>query len=121
MKIYYYTLTGNIPRFLAKCKLPAEPIGDFTAGQPFILVTNTLGFGQVPEPVADFLRRNHRQLAAIAGSGNRNWGANFAKAVDIISDTYSVPILHKFELSGTDADVNIFTERVRYIDESYRT
>jgi protein involved in ribonucleotide reduction len=118
--VYYYTLTGNIPRFLAKCGIDAKPIGDTLSARPYILVTNTLGFGQVPDPVSSYLRKNHRNLIGVAGSGNRNWGDNFAKAATLISEHYSVPIIHTFELSGTADDIKTFTERVRLLEETYR-
>lgn len=121
MKIYYYSIAGNIRRFLANCQLDAELLTASTiAAEPFVLVTNTLGFGEVPAPVAAFLRNNHRHLIAVASSGNRNWGANFARAADLISEQYNVPIILKFELSGTAEDAKYFTERVRCIDETYR-
>jgi len=121
MKIYYYSIAGNIRRFLANCQLDVELLTASTiATEPFVLVTNTLGFGEVPAPVAAFLRNNHRNLVTVAGSGNRNWGANFARAADLISEKYNVPIILKFELSGTAEDAKYFTERVRCIDETYR-
>lgn len=121
MKIYYYSIAGNIRRFLANCQLDAELLTASTiAAEPFVLITNTLGFGEVPAPVAAFLRNNHRHLVAVAGSGNRNWGANFARATDLISEKYNVPIILKFELSGTTEDAKYFMERVRCIDETYR-
>ncbi|PGN53895.1 class Ib ribonucleoside-diphosphate reductase assembly flavoprotein NrdI [Priestia megaterium] len=117
MIVVYYSLTGNIPRFLSKCNIGGQSIEvTETVDQPFILVTNTLGFGEVPTPVSRFLARNYKYLTAVAASGNRNWGKNFARAADRIADEYNVPIIHKFELSGTDDDVKIFTERMSAIE-----
>lgn len=117
MNVVYYSITGNIPRFLSKCGISGQSITEIeTVDHPFILVTNTLGFGEVPAPVSRFLARNYRYLIAVAASGNRNWGNNFARAADRIADEYSVPILHKFELSGTEADVKLFTERMNVFD-----
>lgn len=113
--IYYYSLTGNIPRFLAKCGVSGQMIGTARPSAPFVLVTNTLGFGGVPAPVAEFLREHGDLLAGVAASGNRNWGANFAKAGDIIATEYGVPLLLKFELAGTTADVAKFKEELHAI------
>lgn len=121
MTIVYYSMTGNVHRFIAKTELDAKPIGDYDINDPFVLVTNTLGFGEVPAPVSAFLARNGRWLAGVAASGNRNWGGSFAKAADIIAQQYKVPVLHKFELSGTDEDVRVFTERMREFAETHRT
>lgn len=113
MKIYYASLTGNVRRFIVKTGLAAEEITVGTiADEPFILVTYTIGFGEVPDIVSTFLRSNSDYLRGVAVSGNRVWGANFGMAGDIISRTYLVPLLLKFELSGTSADVQTFTERV---------
>lgn len=122
MLIAYYSLTGNVKRFIDKCGFIYVDITENqTLDEPFILVTNTTGFGQVPESVADFLKRNSGHLVGVAVSGNRNWGANFAKAADLISERYGVPIVHKFELSGTEDDVKIFTERVESIGKYVNT
>lgn len=122
MLIAYYSLTGNVKRFIDKCGFIYVDITENqTLDEPFILVTNTTGFGQVPESVADFLKRNSENLVGVAASGNRNWGANFTKAADLISERYGVPIVHKFELSGTENDVKIFTERVESIGKYVNT
>lgn len=113
MRIYYASLTGNVRRFIAKTGLTAEEISaDTIVDEPFILVTYTIGFGEVPDIVASFLQENPDYLRGVAVSGNRVWGANYGLAGDIISRTYRVPLLLKFELSGTSEDVQTFTERV---------
>ncbi|CAM3025509.1 class Ib ribonucleoside-diphosphate reductase assembly flavoprotein NrdI [Sporolactobacillus spathodeae] len=118
MLILYETMTGNVRRFLAKTGLDHQPIESVDlVSEPFILVTNTIGFGEAPESVHYFLRKNGTQLAAVAASGNRNWGKNFAHAADTIALEYHVPILYKFELGGTEEDVIKFRERVKVFDE----
>lgn len=112
---------GNVRRFIDKTGMPAESIYEYSGTEPFVLITSTYGFGEVPVPVREFLERNGRNLAGVVASGNRNWGANFAKAGELISEKYRVPLLHKFELSGAKADVEIFTERMREIAETHRT
>lgn len=114
MMILYESMTGNVKRFLEKTGLTFQPIGSPNpVDRPFILVTNTIGFGDAPDSVKQFLNRNGRFLRAVAASGNRNWGRNFARAADVIAAAYHVPILYKFELGGTAADVINFQERVR--------
>ncbi|MFD9274412.1 class Ib ribonucleoside-diphosphate reductase assembly flavoprotein NrdI [Bacillus subtilis] len=122
MLIAYYSRTGNVRRFIAKTGLPAVELSpDLTLAEPFVCVTGTYGFGQVTRPVADFLAANSAHLAGVAASGNRNWGGNYAKAADIIAAQYGVPVIGRFELAGTDADVRQFIERVNALDELYRT
>ncbi|MFT8319037.1 MAG: class Ib ribonucleoside-diphosphate reductase assembly flavoprotein NrdI [Sporolactobacillus sp.] len=118
MLILYETMTGNVKRFLAKTGLPHTPIESMeTVSQPFILVTNTIGFGNAPDNVQDFLKKNGHYLVAVAASGNRNWGRNFAHAADALASAYHVPVLYKFELGGTAEDVIKFKERVNAYDE----
>lgn len=84
--------------------------------EPFVLVTYTTGFGQVPEKVQTFLSRNNRLLRGVSASGNRNWGTKFAMSADTISEMYGVPVITKFELSGTNLDKEQFVEGVRRIE-----
>jgi ribonucleoside-diphosphate reductase 2, operon protein nrdI len=114
MLIAYDSKTGNVRRFIEKLKLPAVRIEESMAiDEPFVLVTYTTGFGQVPEKVASFLRDNHAGLRGVSASGNRNWGSGFALSADRISEMYGVPVISKFELSGTTRDVEKFVQEVR--------
>jgi len=116
MLVAYDSKTGNVRRFVEKLKLPSVQIEDTMAlEQPFVLITYTTGFGQVPEKVAAFLKKNHRQLRGVSASGNRNWGNGFALSADRISEMYGVPVISKFELSGTTKDVERFVQEVRAV------
>lgn len=119
MQVYYESITGNIARFLRKASVNATRVrGTQHVDEPFVLVTNTIGFGRPPGNVSRFLEQHGDLLRGVAASGNRNWGANYARAADYIAEKNGVPILHKFELSGTAEDVRIFTERMQSIGDS---
>ncbi|MEW9698141.1 class Ib ribonucleoside-diphosphate reductase assembly flavoprotein NrdI [Paenibacillus sp. SI8] len=116
MLIAYDSKTGNVRRFIAKLQMPAVQIEDaMRMDEPFVLVTYTTGFGQIPPKVASFLEENHPRMIGVAASGNRNWGDGFAKSADTISALYDVPVLTKFELSGTKNDVERFVQGVNAI------
>ena len=118
MLIAYYSLTGNVRRFVAKTGLATVEIKPgLMLAEPFVCVTGTYGFGQVAGTVSDFLADNSDYLAGVAASGNRIWADNYAKAADIIAAQYGVPIVGRFELAGTDEDVRQFIERVNALDE----
>ncbi|MDF4197333.1 class Ib ribonucleoside-diphosphate reductase assembly flavoprotein NrdI [Bacillus subtilis] len=120
MLIAYYSRTGNVRRFVTKTGLRAVEITpDLALAEPFVCVTGTYGFGQVARPVDDFLAANSAYLTGVAASGNRNWGGNYAKAADIIAAQYGVPVIGRFELAGTDADVRQFIERVKLCKDTY--
>lgn len=118
--IYFASMTGNVRRFVAKTGLPAEEIrAETVATEPYILITYTFGFGEVPNLVKLFLSKNADLMRAVAVSGNRNWGEHFGGAGDVIARQYNVPLLHKFELSGTQEDVEIFVRKAgRFCDIS---
>lgn len=116
MLIAFDSKTGNVRRFVKKLNLPYIEIEeDMVVDKPFVMVTYTTGFGQVPAKVLSFLNRNHALLRGVSASGNRNWGTSFAKSADIISSLYGVPVISKFELSGTSRDVDLFTRGVEAI------
>jgi protein involved in ribonucleotide reduction len=113
MLVTYDSMTGNVKRFIHKLNMPAVQIDEaLVLDEDFILITYTTGFGNVPERVLDFLERNNEKLKGVSASGNRNWGDMFGASADKISAKYEVPIVSKFELSGTNNDVEYFKESV---------
>ncbi|SDB87667.1 class Ib ribonucleoside-diphosphate reductase assembly flavoprotein NrdI [Shouchella lonarensis] len=114
MKMIFASKTGNVRRFVDKLSfLDCQPLqSTLQVDKPFILITYTTGFGDIPLEVRHFLKNNHHFLRGVAASGNRIWGNRFAKSADTISQMYHVPVLHKFELSGTPNDVAIFSQEV---------
>ncbi|GEK60090.1 MULTISPECIES: class Ib ribonucleoside-diphosphate reductase assembly flavoprotein NrdI [Marinococcus] len=110
--IIFDSMTGNVKRFAEK--IPFDRVYSLNEAEqidePFILITYTKGFGNIPESTEAFLEDHAEQLLAVASSGNKVWGDNFAKSANQIAVNYNVPILHKFELSGTKNDVSIFAE-----------
>ncbi|WP_141499789.1 class Ib ribonucleoside-diphosphate reductase assembly flavoprotein NrdI [Paenibacillus luteus] len=117
MLVVYDSKTGNVKRFINKLNMRAVPIDEKDeVDEPFVLVTYTTGFGQVPEKVTSFLASHSGMLRGVSASGNRNWGNGFAKSADTISQMYDVPVILKFELSGTNQDRQHFVERVRTIE-----
>lgn len=117
IQIVFDSKTGNVQRFLDKTPFTDKQklTGEEFLDTPFILVTFTTGFGQVPSTTQSFLEKNAHLLLGVAVSGNKVWGDNFAKSADTISKQYQVPILHTFELSGTKRDVELFTQEVERI------
>lgn len=112
----YDSFTGNVERFVKKLNVKAIKVtSNLTLSRPSILITYTTGFGEVPKSTIVFLDKNKNYIIGIAVSGNRNWGNNFARAADIISKKYNIPIIHKFELSGTPEDVQIFLQEAQRI------
>lgn len=111
--IYYDSKTGNVARFMQKV---AELTGwnvqkiqpDMEVQHEGHLVTFTTRFGEIPETTRSFLQSAGAYLRSVSSSGNRNWGRNFALAGEKIAAEYEIPLALKFELSGTQEDVNEF-------------
>lgn len=110
LTIVYYTKTKQTEKFVSKLleaidiqsiKIQDELIVD----TPFILLTPTYFFGEVPKEVTEFLHHNHNNIVAVMSSGNRNWGGNFAKSGETISKIYNVELIGKYELAGNNQDV----------------
>ncbi|WP_426181486.1 class Ib ribonucleoside-diphosphate reductase assembly flavoprotein NrdI [Microbacterium sp. TWP3-1-2b2] len=120
--VYFSSTSGNTARFIEKLGLPAQRIplhrgdGDLTVDEPFVLVTPTYGGGQgrgeekgaVPKQVIRFLNDegNRRNIRGVISAGNTNFGASFGVAGDIISRKCHVPHLYRFEVFGTQDDVD---------------
>lgn len=117
MIVYYSSASGNTQRFVERLevdsiRLPINadepmPILD----QPYVLVCPTYadgeGRGAVPKSVIKVLNHaeNRAHLKGVIASGNRNFGELFAQAGKIIAHKCKVPVLYRFELSGTQHDV----------------
>lgn len=115
MWIYYDSRTGNVERFMEKVRelrnWNLQKISpDLQANHPGHLVTFTTRIGEIPETTLQFLQASSSNIKTVSSSGNRNWGRNFARAADIVSQELQIPVSLKFELSGTKKDVNNFIE-----------
>lgn len=117
MLVYFSSGTQNTHRFITKTELPAQRISCsmkadlLQVTQPFVLVLATYaggdGRGAVPKPVIRFLNdsTNRSLIRGVIASGNRNFGATFGIAGDVISEKCQVPFLYRYELAGTEDDV----------------
>lgn len=127
--VYFSSRSGNTARFVQALGLEADRIpvmGDTLPHPtaPYVLVTPTFadgsGKGAVPKQVIRFLNDPTRRalIRGVIAGGNRNFGATFALAGDVIARKCNVPVLYRFELAGTETDV----ARVRAgLDTFWRT
>lgn len=122
--IYYSSKSNNTHRFVQKLNIPNRRIslGSGRAMQvksDYVLITPTYSGGQknadgqiitsgaVPRDVIHFLNQieNRQHCLAVVASGNTNFGDSYAIAGPIIAQKLHIPLLHQFELLGTDDDV----------------
>jgi len=115
--IYYDSKTGNVERFVNRLKLERDwsiqKINDsFQPLHAGHLITYTTGFGEVPLSTLRFLEANREMIKSVTSSGNKNWGPNYALAATKIAAQFKLPVLMRFELSGTMADIQQFIENI---------
>ena len=120
MFVYYDSKTGNVQRFIDKLK-KEKPEWNFIKitdnmeiSEKGHLVTFTTNFGEIPDTTEKFLENenNKKYIKSVSSSGNMNWGTLFGKAADNIEEKYGIPVLMKFELSGTHVQVEYFINNV---------
>ena len=118
--VYFSSVSENTHRFVQKLGLAALRIplhGRIEVDEPYVLVLPTYGGGRalgptddggyVPKQVIAFLNDEHNRslLRGVIAAGNTNFGAEFCYAGDVIARKCGVPYLYRFELMGTDEDV----------------
>ncbi len=125
--MYYSSRSGNTDRLLRHAGLPALRIPREVDAPmpavdgPFVLVTpsfgDSTGKGAVPKAVIRFLNAPERRqwLRAVVGCGDRNFGASFAQAADVVARKCDVPVLLRVEMSGTTTD----WQRLQAIDRHF--
>ena len=118
MYIYYDSKTGNVERFIKKMQMQ-RPEWHVIKIKPEMTIENeghfltfTTKIGEIPVTTNKFLRNenNSKLLKSVSSSGNRNWGQFFALAADKIQQKYGIPVLMKFELSGTNTEVENYID-----------
>ena len=84
--------------------------------RPFVLVVPTYGGGEqagaVPKQVIAFLNdpANRALLRGVITAGNTNFGEHYCLAGPVISRKCGVPELYRFELLGTQRDIERVNE-----------
>lgn len=120
--VYFSSATNNTHRFVDKLgytaqRIPLRPTDEFlNVDQDYVLITPTYGGGvargAVPKQVIKFLNDEHNRshIRGVISAGNTNFGEAYCLAGDIISAKVKVPHMYKFELLGTDRDVQVVRE-----------
>lgn len=105
--IVYYSRTNNTKKMLAKLNMEIDcvSIDKYSGIGKYVLVTPSYGLGEVPKEVDEFLAKHSKNMIAVIGGGNRNWGLRFCNGAKIISRDYNVPLLYKFELTGLKNEI----------------
>lgn len=117
--VYFSSVSGNTARFMEKLGKPSKRIplyakdAPLRVDQPYVLIVPTYGGGNgagaVPKQVIRFLNDEHNRslIRGVIAAGNTNFGSAYGLAGDIISRKCVVPVMYRFELFGTEDDVNV--------------
>jgi protein involved in ribonucleotide reduction len=123
--VYFSNHSGNTKRFVDKLdnssiRIPISwnPALPVYANSEYVLMVPTYGGGSersaIPKQVKSFLNieENRNLLRGVVGFGNTNFGDNYCKAAELISQKTGVPVIARVEIFGTDDDVNKVKERL---------
>lgn len=116
--VFFSSVSENTLRFIDRLDRPAVRIplrprveGLIRVAQPFVLVVPTYGGGErsgaVPKQVIAFLNdpANRALIRGVITAGNTNFGEHYCLAGPVISAKCQVPELYRFELLGTQRDI----------------
>lgn len=113
LKIVYDSYAkGNVSDFVKELsEYKSEKIEEFkNNNENIFLITKTIKFGEIPDKTKNFLKKYSHLVIGVAVSGNKNYGKNFGKAGDLISQKYNIPLVIKFEGKGFKEDI-IYTKK----------
>lgn len=129
--VFYSSASGNTARFVARLghaalRIPISPSEAMPdPAWPYLLICPTYadgaGRGAVPKQVIHFLNAPRRRagIRGVIGAGNRNFGATFGLAGRIIAQKCQVPLLHTFELAGTETDIARVTAGLATFEDTH--
>lgn len=116
--VFFSSVSENTRRFVERLDRPAVRIqlrprveGLIRVTRPFVLVVPTYGGGErsgaVPKQVIAFLNdpANRALIRGVVTAGNTNFGEHYCLAGPVISAKCQVPELYRFELLGTQRDI----------------
>ena len=123
--VYFSGVSENTKRFVDKLEaqsvripIRTDEAAEFVHDRDSVLGVPTYGGGNdnstVPKQVIKFLNNpeNRKHIKAVIAGGNTNFGSHFGKAGDIVADKLGVPVLYRFEITGTPEDVLEVKERL---------
>jgi len=115
--VYFSNVSNNTQRFVDKLdwkgqvhRIPIKGTFDRALLNSYVLICPSYGdatHGHVPVQVRKFLsiEENRNQCVGVIGTGNINFGTEYAMAGPVLSHKLKVPLLYQLELAGTDDDV----------------
>jgi protein involved in ribonucleotide reduction len=110
MRIIFFSLTGNVRRFVSKLGLPSTELSNtnpfLEVQEPFVLIVPSYDKG-VTDILWDFMETADNQsfCKGVVGSGNLNFDSLYVFTAKDLARDFGVPILGAFEYFGTNRDI----------------
>lgn len=110
MRIVYMSVVGNTRQFVKKLGLPSFELDESTVyteiKEPYVMIAPTYGI-EITELLNDFIETgdNVSYCKGVIGGGNLNFNELYCYTADDLSLDYGMPVLHRFEFTGSDKDV----------------
>lgn len=114
--VYFSSSSENTHRFMQRLGLPAiriplnerEPIRRRTLHINRAVLRRRRHCWRGPKTGDPLLNDTHNRalIRGVIASGNRNFGDAYGRAGDVISQKCGVPWLYRFELMGTQSDID---------------
>lgn len=125
VKILYFSITGNVKRFVQNLNLPSEDVYEITEnlditpidGEKYIIIAPTYKHEltwALDDLIDDLGAEN---CLGLMGSGNRNFADLYCFTVKDLSEKYSIPILYNFEYFGLDSDIKRVKSIINKLEE----
>lgn len=123
MRVVYFSLTGNVRRFVKKLGFPATELNEtnpfLQMTEPFVLIAPSYE-KEVTDILWDFMdtNQNHAYCKGVVGSGNLNFDSLFVYTAKELARDFDVPLLWAFEYFGTERDINHVKEQLHAIADT---
>jgi len=105
--VYYSSNSGGTRRIADNLNTQTVELSEYDGHSPYVLMVPTYEQsrgGFTPRPVQNFLDAHAGNMLGVIGTGNRNFGKHYCRAVHDIAQAYNVPVLWRIDIMGTDED-----------------
>lgn len=117
MLVVYYTLTGNVRRFVKRLDMDSLELSKSNlltqVNENHIVIAPTYD-DEITDIISEFIdyKNNKQYLIGFVGSGNLNFDNNYVFNAKDLSKKYNKRLIYSFEYSGTDTDIANFKKEV---------
>ena len=108
--VYWSSNSGGTKRVAEALSTDTVELAEYDGASPYVMLTPTYDRtrgGFTPRPVQQFLEEYAHLMVGVIGSGNRNFGEKYCQAAHDISKQFSVPVLWRIEIMGSQEDLAV--------------